>query len=195
MKPFICILALSWGGLWFTPDQQGQRAFDRGDYAAAAEAFQDPMWQGAAWFKAGEFEQAAQSFSRRSSAEGYYNRGNALVFLGKYEAAVDSYTRALEKRPGWSDALENRELAASRAEFLNKEGGDMTGGKLGEDGFVFNDNPKSEGEEEEVVGAEALSDAEIQALWLRRVQSRPADFLKAKFTYQRAMQNEREGDE
>jgi Ca-activated chloride channel family protein len=30
----------------------------------------------------------------------------------------------------------------------------------------------------------------MQSLWLRRVQTRPADFLKAKFEYQQAMKGE-----
>jgi hypothetical protein len=34
-----------------------------------------------------------------------------------------------------------------------------------------------------VTGGE-LSDAQLQALWLRRVQTNPADFLRAKFAYQ-----------
>jgi Ca-activated chloride channel family protein len=29
----------------------------------------------------------------------------------------------------------------------------------------------------------------MQAMWLRRVQTRPADFLRAKFAYQHAMKS------
>jgi len=29
-----------------------------------------------------------------------------------------------------------------------------------------------------------MSDASIRALWLRRVQTKPADFLRARFAYQ-----------
>jgi Ca-activated chloride channel family protein len=34
----------------------------------------------------------------------------------------------------------------------------------------------------------------MQALWLRRVQTRPADFLRAKFAYQQAAQAEGGGE-
>ena len=36
----------------------------------------------------------------------------------------------------------------------------------------------------EVVTGGELSDAQLQALWLRRVQTKPAEFLRAKFAYQ-----------
>jgi Ca-activated chloride channel homolog len=36
-----------------TPDQQGQLAYERGDYAGAAERFADPMWRGVALYRAG----------------------------------------------------------------------------------------------------------------------------------------------
>ena len=42
--------AITWWSLWFTPDQQGQRLMNRGEFQAAAETFRDPMRQGVAWF-------------------------------------------------------------------------------------------------------------------------------------------------
>ena len=42
-----------WKDLWRTPDQQAQRLFDAGDYAAAASLFTDPMRIGMSWFRAG----------------------------------------------------------------------------------------------------------------------------------------------
>ena len=48
------------------------------------------------------------------------------------------------------------------------------------------------GGEETVEGAVKLSDAELRAMWLRRVQTRPADFLRAKFAYQHATQEKTE---
>ena len=40
--------AQSWDSLWFTPDQQGQRALQQGDNKAAAELFENPEWAGTA---------------------------------------------------------------------------------------------------------------------------------------------------
>jgi Ca-activated chloride channel family protein len=186
----LSVVAIAWTSLWFTPDQQGQRYFERHEFAAAAQAFRDPMWQGAAWYRAGEFEKAAQAFGRRDSAEASYNQGNAQLLLGRYDAAIASYDRALEKRPGWKEAVDNRALAAARAKMIEQKGGDMGDQKIGADKIVFDKNAKNEGQETEVAGGKALSDQQIQALWLRRVQTRPADFLKAKFAYQQAARAE-----
>jgi Ca-activated chloride channel family protein len=37
--------------------------------------------------------------------------------------------------------------------------------------------------------AAAKSDEELRAIWLRQVQTKPADFLAAKFAYQQAMRS------
>ena len=92
--------AITWWSLWFTPDQQAQRLMNRGDFPAAAETFRDPLRQGVAWYRAGEFEKAEQAFARSGTPEAEFNRGNCLVMLGKYEAAVERYDRALELKPG-----------------------------------------------------------------------------------------------
>ncbi|MCB1232028.1 MAG: tetratricopeptide repeat protein [Verrucomicrobiae bacterium] len=179
------LLALTWSGLWFTPDQQGRRLFERGDFARAAESFHDPMWQGIAWYRAGEFENAANAFARRQTPEAYFNQGNAWVFRGKYDAAMAAYDRALEILPDWKEARENRELAARRAEMTRAEGGDLGDQKLGADEIVFDEGKENQGgQDTEVTAEQAVSEEEVQALWLRRVQTRPADFLKVKFSYQ-----------
>lgn len=175
---------------FLTPDQQGQRHFQRGEFAPAAKAFHDPMWQGTAWYRAGEFEKAAQAFARRDTAEAYFNQGNAWLMHGKYDTAITCYDQALEKRPGWKEATENRALASARMKMTEAPGGDLGDQKLGADKIVFDKKAKNEGQDTEVAGGKALSDQEMQALWLRRVQTRPADFLKAKFSYQQAARAE-----
>lgn len=190
MRTLAVIATLTWAGLWFTPDQQGRRHFERGEFLAAAEVFQDPLWQGTAFYRAGEFERAARAFARRDTAEAHYNQGNAWLMNGKYEDAIASYDRALTRRPGWQEAADNRDLAAARLKMTTVTGGDMGDQKVGADKIVFDKNAKSEGQDTEVAGGKALSDQEMQSLWLRRVQTRPADFLKAKFEYQQAMKGE-----
>lgn len=180
----VAITGVTWSGLWFTPDQQGQRRMKRGDFLAAAETFRDPLWQGVAWFRGGEFTKAEQAFARVATPEAEFNRGNCLVMLGKYEAAVARYDRALERRPDWEDAQINRDIAAARAKLVERRGGDMGDQKLGADDITFDKGPKSGGQETQIEGEPVLSEAEMQALWLRRVQTKPADFLKAKFAYQ-----------
>ena len=61
-----------------------------------------------------------------------------------------------------------------------------TGGQLEADEIVSDDRPQQSGDSKqvEVVSGGKLSDEQLQALWLRRVQTNPADFLRAKFAYQ-----------
>ena len=175
-----------------TPDQQGFRHFQRGEFAEAAEVFRDPDWRGVAWYREGEFESAAREFARRDSAEANFNEGNARLMLGKYDAAVACYERALTKRPEWPAAIENRDLAVARAKMVDATGGDMGDQTIGADEIVFDKNAKNneEGQDTEIAGGGALTDQQIQALWLRRVQTKPADFLKAKFSFQQAQRGE-----
>jgi Ca-activated chloride channel family protein len=186
MRTAAVLLALSWMSLWLTPDQQGRRLMKRESFAEAAETFNDPMWRGVAWYRAGEFEKATQAFARVSSAEANYNLGNCWVLLGKYDKAVASYDRALEQRPDWKEARENRDLAAARAKLLEQKGGDMGDQQIGADEIVFDKDKKPGGQDTEVAGEQAMSDAAVQAIWLRQVQTKPADFLKAKFAFQQA---------
>ena len=176
--------AITWWSLWFTPDQQGQRLMNRGEFQAAAETFRDPMRQGVAWFRAGEFEKAEQSFARLGTADAEFNRGNCLIMRGKYDQAVERFDRALELNPELEAARINRNIAIARAKPVEKKGGDMGQQEIGADEIVFDKNKKSGGQDTETEGSQPLSDSEMQALWLRRVQTKPADFLKAKFAYQ-----------
>lgn len=190
MKPFFFVAAFSWMGLWFTPNQQGQRHFQRGEYSEAAKDFEDPLWQGMAWYRVGEFEKAARAFARRDTPEAHYNQGNAWLMNGKYDAAVASYEKSLAKRPDWTEAKENRDLAAARAAKIKREGGDMGDQTLGADEIRFDNKKGDAGQETRMESEEAASDTNMQALWLRRVQTKPADFLRAKFSYQNAMRQE-----
>ena len=195
MKSFAILFvigAINGWGLWFTPDQQAQRLMKRGDFQAAAETFRDPMRKGVAWFRAGEFEKAEQAFARLATPEAEFNRGNCLIMRGKYDEAIERLDRALELRPGWKDAQVNREIAVARAKRTEQKGGDMGDQKIGADDVVFDKKKESGGQETVTEDAQPLSDSAMQALWLRRVQTKPADFLKSKFAYQLAA-GEQEG--
>lgn len=102
--------AMEWQDLWLRPDQQGVRALERGDAARAAELLADPRWQGAARYRAGEFEAAAGALDSTDDADSRYNRGNALARLGRYPEAVAAYDEALQRQPDHADARYNREL-------------------------------------------------------------------------------------
>ncbi len=133
---------------------------------------------------------AAQAFARRDSAEAHYNQGNARLMLGAYDAAIACYDRALARRPDWQQALQNRAIALVRAQRVAQKGGDLGDQQIGADEIVFDKDKPNEGQDTELEGGKTLTDQEIQALWLRRVQTRPADFLRAKFAWQQALRAE-----
>jgi hypothetical protein len=83
------------------------------------------------------------------------------------------------------------EIARQRAEWVKREGGEGTGGQLSADAIVFTQgkNPGQQGGEQDTSAGGAMSDEELHDRWLRRVQTAPADFLRAKFAYQAAMQD------
>ena len=190
------ILAVRQGReFWITSDQRGQRLMDQGQFAEAAESFADPFRRGLAYFRAGDFKQAAQWYGGLPSAEASFNQGNALVMLGMYDDAIAQYDRALKLQPEWEAALCNREIAIGRAKRMEIEGGDMTGGKLEADGITL-DKGKTSGEQTETVeGSQKMQSDDLRAIWLRQVQTTPSDFLKTKFAYQRAMLAKGDDDE
>lgn len=173
-------------GFLRSADQQAQSLLNEGDAAAAAQRFRDPQWRATAAFRSGDFKQAATIFAGLAGANAAYNHGNALVMLGNYSEAIQRYDDALAQRPGWQAAVQNREIARVRAQRIEQKGGEGTGGKLGADEIRFDASPPSDAnpEQQEVVQGEQASDAELRAAWLRRVQTNPGDFLRAKFSYQ-----------
>ena len=190
------VLAFEWADLWITPDQQGQRLMDKGEYQQAAGKFTTPESIGAALFLAGDFEKAASVFGRSASAEAHYNRGNANIMLGQYDAAIDAYQSALSKRPEWPEAEQNLQIATLRKQALAPPDDDFggTGGQLEADEFVFDlkgDN-KSSGEQIIDAADQQLGEDAMRAMWLRKVETRPADFLAARFSYQLAIREHKE---
>lgn len=184
------VVAIVVGGvdLWLTPDQQAQRLFKEKKYLQAAPLFTDPAWRGTALYRAGEFEDAAQMFARVDSATGQFNQGNAWLMHGAYEQAIKCYDAALQVEPDWQQAADNRKLAIARAALLSNEGGEMGDQRLGADKIVFDRKDSKGGQDTDVDAGQAVSDQQLQAMWLRRVQTEPADFLRSKFAYQQALE-------
>lgn len=183
---------------WFqTTNQKAQRLVDDEKYAKAAALFTDPARQGTAWYRAGEFGKAAAAYGRSGTPEGMFNRGNALLLMGEYSEAIQSYQRALNERPQWKEADENLELARARLQKLAPPDDAVSQKGVGKDDepdeIVFDDRAKgrADANTETIAGAgEEMSDKALRALWLRRVETSPADFLRRKFAYQYARRNE-----
>jgi Ca-activated chloride channel family protein len=86
--------ALNGSDLWLRADQQGLRALESGEPERAAELFEDPRWRGTAAYSGKDYATAADAFRGDESADGWYNRGNALAAQGETRPG-DSRLRAL----------------------------------------------------------------------------------------------------
>ncbi|MCL1115102.1 VWA domain-containing protein [Shewanella basaltis] len=100
-----------WQDLWQTQDQQAQSAFKQGEYAQAANTFENQQWQASAHYKAGDYQQALNGFEQDNSATGLYNQGNALMQLNDYQEAIKRYQQAIELQSPFNEAQENLALA------------------------------------------------------------------------------------
>ena len=99
-----------WNNLWQRPTQQAAKAFAEKDFKGAAGITEDPDWQAAANYRAGNFKEAAAALEPLSSSRAHYNRGNALTHAGELEEALKAYDQALKADPDLEDAKFNRDL-------------------------------------------------------------------------------------
>ena len=112
--------SFSWQDLWMTRDQQAQRLMEQGEFRQAEERFQEPDWQAAAAYRAGEYDKSAQILSSLKGQQNYYNQGNALAHLKRYKEAIKAYDAALHLNPNNKDAEYNRKLVADLLENQQK---------------------------------------------------------------------------
>lgn len=94
-----CVGALGWpqpamaqDGWWRRADQIAHARIEAGNRA----------------YRSGDYAQAARLYADADTADGHYNRGNALAKAGRYREAIAAYDAALARRPGMADALANR---------------------------------------------------------------------------------------
>lgn len=99
-----------WEDLWQTSDQQAQIALENEQARAAAEQFENPDWKATAFYRAGEFKQAAELYAKKDDADSLYNLGNALAKSQNYAEAIKAYEAALAQQPEHEDAQYNLDL-------------------------------------------------------------------------------------
>ncbi len=102
--------AMDWQDLWLRKDQQAAKALADNDPQKAAELFKSPQWQGAAEYRAGNFDGAVAAFDELDGADDSYNLGNSLARQGQLDEALKAYDKALRLNPEMEDASVNREL-------------------------------------------------------------------------------------
>lgn len=174
-----------WQDLFLTRDQQGLYFYRQQQFARAARRFENPHWRALASYANQDFETAVKLWSRLPGAEPLFNRGNALAQQKQYKAAADSYKLALQLRPNWQEARDNLSLVQALAKTPPEpdDANAQTDGESPADEVRF-DKDNKRLEQAEATPPSDTSGKEIQALWLSRLQSTPADFLRLKFRYQ-----------
>ncbi len=121
--------ALEWADLWKTKDQQAAEAYASEEHATAAALFEATEWRGAANYRAENYEAAITAFSASDTADGHYNRGNALALSGNYAEAIAAYDAALGLNDGHADAIQNKEIVERLLEQEQSESGENQEGE------------------------------------------------------------------
>jgi len=160
-------LAFDFVQLWLTPDQQGRFKYEREQYQDASRMFENKHWKAVAFYKAGDFSNAAVLFGRFDSSWGYFNQGNALAKMEKLQPAVDAYNQALALQPEFPEAQFNLDWVMGLLELSLKEYDDAggTGGKLKSDKIIIDERgAKATGEMsmQELQAQQGLSDEALQ---------------------------------
>jgi Ca-activated chloride channel homolog len=140
--------ALEWKDLWKTKDQQAAEAYANEEHGTAALLFESTDWQGAANYKAENYEAAIASFSAINTADGHYNRGNALALSGNYAEAIAAYDTALSLELGHADAIQNKEIVEQLLEQEQAENGENQEGESQENESEQNSENESEQDSE-----------------------------------------------
>jgi Ca-activated chloride channel family protein len=179
----------SWIDFWLTHDQQGRYYFERGKYQQAADKFEDPLWRGLSLARVGDYDGALNAFALSDSAEAWYDQGDALAHLGKYPEAVQAYQQALARRHPWPEAEENLVLVESllpkpKANQDKKQ--EEESPELPPDQVKF-DNKNKHGKETQVRAK--LDPKKMADIWMRNIQTTPADFLRRRFAAQAAKES------
>lgn len=99
----------TWTDRFLNQEQRAQRLYEQKHYKQAAELSTEPLRRGASLYQSGDYAGAAEAFAESNTAEAAYNQGNALAQQQAYDEAISAYNRALEKRPNWQEAKENKQ--------------------------------------------------------------------------------------
>lgn len=141
--------ALEWKDFWKTKNQQAAEAYANEEHSTAAVLFESTDWQGAANYRAQNYEAAIAAYSANDTSDGHYNRGNALALAGNYAEAIAAYDLALGLNDGTIDATTNKEIVQQLLEQEESESGEQQEGDGEEDQSQQNSENESEQEQED----------------------------------------------
>ena len=148
LVPAPAVEAAEWSALWQTSNQRGAEAFANEDHLAAAGLFESPDWQGAANYRAENYDAAIAAYSALDTPNGHYNRGNALALAGNYAEAIAAYELTLAVNPEHEDAIYNKEIVEQLLEQQESEQGESQDGNNQDQQSEQNSDQQSEQQQE-----------------------------------------------
>ena len=113
--------AFTWDELWLNADQRAHRALLNEENEQAKALFKSQDWKASAAYKNGDFEESVSLFESYKTADGYYNKANALAKAGKLEEAIESYSQAMAMQSDHLDAKFNQDLLKKMLEQQKKD--------------------------------------------------------------------------
>ncbi len=167
------------------PAPFGRLALAFGFPGIAEPLLDDPHWKGVARFRQGRYEEAVEAL-RTAGPEGYYVRGNALAWAGRYTEAIEIYDAQIFRAPRDQDSHFNRKLVLDFAAVVGE-------GRLSDDGMTKGVVAGAEAEEAENIdamteawnrwresGRRTFSDQAVVASkqWLTTLPDEPGLYLK-----------------
>lgn len=116
--------AFEWPDLWESRNQQAYEFMKDKKPKQAAETFEDERWKGAAYYRAGDYENAVKTLNESESIDDQYNKANSLAQLGKLDEAISEYEKVIKRNPQHADAQYNRDLLKKFLEQQEQQSGE-----------------------------------------------------------------------
>lgn len=175
--------AVEWRDLWQTKQQQAEQDYASGDFAAAQQKFNDPLWQGNAAYRSGDYAGAEQAFrqaaEQQPAAAALHNLGNSLAQQQRYEDALAAYQQALQHDKDFAPAQKNADLMQQLLQQQEQEKQQQDGDKQQSqdtDGEPqSDDNADSEADNEADADSESQQQSEQQQQNAEPEQQEPAE--------------------
>lgn len=107
--------------IFLNKNQQGSKHYRNGNMQDAENTFIDKNWKAISAYKNGNYSGAANYLAEAETADELYNLGNSLAMEGKYQQAIDSYTKAIDLKANHDDAIFNKKVIEDLLEQQQQE--------------------------------------------------------------------------
>ena len=187
----------AWRNFWQTPDQRGSAAMSDSQFGEAARLFENSDWRGAASYRGGNYEAAIAAFAANPTADGHYNRGNALALSGNYAEAITAYNIALGIENDHAEALQNKEIVEKLLQEQEAEEGEQEEGDSEDSDSQQNSESESEQQEEssEQQDQESQEGDQEQQEQEQQQQNAPEEQESSESNSEQSTANETENEE